>query len=40
VEQYLATHPYGPGQMDSRTEQEIRRVLVAVRAMGAFDPEG
>jgi hypothetical protein len=38
-ETYFETHPYGPGQMDSRTEQEIRAVIREIRGMGAFDPE-
>jgi hypothetical protein len=38
-ETYFQTHPYGPGQIDSRTEDEIERLIVAVRTMGEFDPE-
>jgi hypothetical protein len=36
---YFATHPYGPGQVDARTQEEISRIIAAIRAMGAFDPE-
>jgi len=37
---YLETHPYGPGQIDSRTSEEIEQIIREIRAVGAFDPEG
>ncbi len=39
-ETYFETHPYGPEQIDPVTEQEIRRLIREIRAVGAFDPEG
>ncbi|MGQ0721382.1 MAG: DUF5700 domain-containing putative Zn-dependent protease [Candidatus Eiseniibacteriota bacterium] len=38
-ETYFATHPYGPGQIDTRTQDEIERIIEAFHAMGQFDPE-
>jgi hypothetical protein len=36
---YFATHPYGPGQMGSATEEDIRKVIREIRAAGRLDPE-
>jgi hypothetical protein len=38
-ETYFATHPYGPGQIDTRAQDEIERIIEAFHAMGQFDPE-
>ena len=38
-ETYFETHPYGPGQIDSTTEEEIRTIIREIRAVGAFEPE-
>jgi hypothetical protein len=38
-ETYFQTHPYGPDQLDSRTEETVAAVIREIRGMGAFDPE-
>jgi len=38
-ETYFQTHPYGPDQVDSRTEDTLRAIIREIRGMGAFDPE-
>ncbi len=36
---YFETHPYGPGQMKSGTEEDVRKVIREIRGVGRFDPE-
>jgi len=38
-ESYFETHPYGPGQIDARTEETIRKLTEEIRAVGSFDPD-
>jgi len=35
---YFETQPYGPGQMDSATEQEVRKIIREIRTVGRSRP--